>query len=172
MTLLIFFSCSASCYSKWLKGSTPKRHRATNKSPHIRRRSWPQEPTSTNKLPLVLPPPQIQQHYLLLLPFLLLLAASPCPPLGHRRRHLLPHLPSRSAQLLRRRQDRHLLRRGSSVEVYYKDVSLCDNVWPQFYQPSNNVTVFKTALKGSSIELTSSMHKDLVAAQTSGKTVP
>ncbi|KAH9658358.1 NDR1/HIN1-like protein 13 [Citrus sinensis] len=56
--------------------------------------------------------------------------------------------------------------------VYYKDVSLCDNVWPQFYQPSNNVTVFKTALKGSSIELTSSMHKDLVAAQTSGKTVP
>ncbi|KAK9215880.1 hypothetical protein WN944_007886 [Citrus x changshan-huyou] len=62
--------------------------------------------------------------------------------------------------------------RGSSVEVYYKDVSLCDSVWPQFYQPSNNVTVFKTALKGSSIELTSSMRKDLVAAQTSGKTVP
>ncbi|KAL9410353.1 hypothetical protein AB3S75_044170 [Citrus x aurantiifolia] len=89
---------------------TPKRHRATNKSPHIRRRSRPQEPTSTNKLPLVLPPPQIQQHYLLLLPFLLLLAASPRPPLGHRRQHLLPHLPSRSAQLLRRRQDRHLLR--------------------------------------------------------------
>ncbi|KAK9183276.1 hypothetical protein WN944_026426 [Citrus x changshan-huyou] len=32
--------------------------------------------------------------------------------------------------------------RGSSVEVYYKDVGLCDGVWPQFYQPSNNVTVF------------------------------
>ncbi|KAK9184022.1 hypothetical protein WN943_024367 [Citrus x changshan-huyou] len=32
--------------------------------------------------------------------------------------------------------------RGSSVEVYYKDVGLCDGVWPQFYQPTNNVTVF------------------------------
>ncbi|ESR59618.1 NDR1/HIN1-like protein 13 [Citrus sinensis] len=62
--------------------------------------------------------------------------------------------------------------RGSSVEVSYKDVALCDGEWPQFYQPSNNVTVFKTLLKGSSIELTSSMRKDLVAAQTSGKTVP
>ncbi|KAH9774337.1 NDR1/HIN1-like protein 13 [Citrus sinensis] len=62
--------------------------------------------------------------------------------------------------------------RGSSVAVYYKDVSLCDGVWPQFYQPSNNVTVCKTALKGSTIELTSPMRKDLVAAQTSGKTVP
>lgn len=58
------------------------------------------------------------------------------------------------------------------MEVSYKDVALCDGEWPQFYQPRNNVTVFKTLLKGSSIELTSSMRKDLVAAQTSGKTVP
>lgn len=62
--------------------------------------------------------------------------------------------------------------KGSSVEVYYKDVSLCDGVLPHFYQPRNNVTVFKTALKGSSIELTSSVRNELVAAQTSGKTVP
>ncbi|KAE7998199.1 hypothetical protein FH972_002765 [Carpinus fangiana] len=41
-------------------------------------------------------------------------------------------------------------RKDSSVEVYYLDVRLCNSVLPVFYQPSNNVTVFRTALKGGS----------------------
>ncbi|KAE8666661.1 hypothetical protein F3Y22_tig00112491pilonHSYRG00002 [Hibiscus syriacus] len=44
--------------------------------------------------------------------------------------------------------------KGSSVEVYYEDINLCRGGLPAFYQPTNNVTVFKTALKGSAIELT------------------
>ncbi|KAE8099410.1 hypothetical protein FH972_017394 [Carpinus fangiana] len=53
-------------------------------------------------------------------------------------------------------------RKDSSVEVYYSDVRLCNSVLPVFYQPSNNVTVFRTALKGSGIELTSTMKNSLV----------
>jgi hypothetical protein len=53
-------------------------------------------------------------------------------------------------------------RKDSSVEVYYSDVRLCNSVLPVFYQPSNNVTVFRMALKGSRIELTSTMKNSLV----------
>ncbi|KAE7998821.1 hypothetical protein FH972_003328 [Carpinus fangiana] len=53
-------------------------------------------------------------------------------------------------------------RKDSSVEVYYSDVRLCNSVLLVFYQPSNNVTVFRTALKGSGIELTSMMKNSLV----------
>jgi hypothetical protein len=52
--------------------------------------------------------------------------------------------------------------KDSSVEVYYSDVRLCNRVLPVFYQPLNNVTVFRTALKGSGIELTSTMKNSLV----------
>ncbi|KAJ4724559.1 Late embryogenesis abundant (LEA) hydroxyproline-rich glycoprotein family [Melia azedarach] len=61
--------------------------------------------------------------------------------------------------------------KGSSVKVYYRDVNLCNGALPQFFQPRNNVTVFKTALKGSAIELTSSVRNDLVADAKS-QTVP
>ncbi|XP_050220841.1 NDR1/HIN1-like protein 13 [Mercurialis annua] len=54
---------------------------------------------------------------------------------------------------------------GSDVNVYYKDVRLCNGKLPVFYQGTNNVTVFKTALKGDGIELTSSVHKALVEGQ-------
>jgi hypothetical protein len=60
-------------------------------------------------------------------------------------------------------------RKDSSVEVYYSDVRLCNGVLPVFYQPSNNETVFRTALKGSGIELTSTMKKSLVQEQTQGE---
>ncbi|KAJ9178458.1 hypothetical protein P3X46_010337 [Hevea brasiliensis] len=53
-------------------------------------------------------------------------------------------------------------RTGSSVNVYYNDVRLCNGKLPVFYQPSNNVTVFVMALKGSGIELTSAARKALV----------
>ncbi|XP_031285851.1 NDR1/HIN1-like protein 13 [Pistacia vera] len=58
--------------------------------------------------------------------------------------------------------------KDSSVEAYYQDVILCDGVLPWFYQPKNNVTVFNVDLKGSAIQLTSSVHKQLVAAEKSG----
>ncbi|XP_059430335.1 NDR1/HIN1-like protein 13 [Corylus avellana] len=60
-------------------------------------------------------------------------------------------------------------RKDSSVEVYYSDVRLCNGVLPVFYQPSNNVTVFRTALKGSGIELTGTMKNSLVQAQKQGE---
>ena len=59
--------------------------------------------------------------------------------------------------------------KDSSVEIYYKDVKLCDGVLPAFFQPSNNVTVFETALKGSGIELRSSDFQALVDAQKKGE---
>ncbi|KAI9100939.1 hypothetical protein K1719_024063 [Acacia pycnantha] len=59
----------------------------------------------------------------------------------------------------------------SSVEVYYKEVMLCNGTSPAFYQPSNNVTVFQTVLKGSNIELTTTYVSALVIAQ-SNQTVP
>ncbi|KAI4305836.1 hypothetical protein L6164_029178 [Bauhinia variegata] len=59
--------------------------------------------------------------------------------------------------------------KDSSVEIYYNDVRLCNGALPAFYQPSNNVTVFEMALKGSSIELRSTDSRALVDAQNKGK---
>ncbi|EOY34295.1 hypothetical protein QUC31_018509 [Theobroma cacao] len=61
--------------------------------------------------------------------------------------------------------------KGSSVKVYYEDVNLCNGALPAFYQPTNNVTVFQTALKGSGIELTNTALRALSDAQNKG-TVP
>ncbi|XP_054819521.1 NDR1/HIN1-like protein 13 [Prosopis cineraria] len=61
--------------------------------------------------------------------------------------------------------------KDSSVEVYYKKVMLCNGALPAFYQPSNNVTVFQTVLKGSDIELTTTDATALVNAQ-SKRSVP
>ncbi|KAF2300083.1 hypothetical protein GH714_008102 [Hevea brasiliensis] len=59
-------------------------------------------------------------------------------------------------------------RSGSSVNIYYNDVRLCNGKLPVFYQPSNNVTVFLTSLKGSGIELTSAVHKALIDGENKG----
>ncbi|TXG73399.1 hypothetical protein EZV62_001978 [Acer yangbiense] len=59
----------------------------------------------------------------------------------------------------------------SSVKLYYKDLNLCNGFLPQFFQPRNNVTVFKTALTASALELTTSVRNELIAAEKSG-TVP
>ena len=61
--------------------------------------------------------------------------------------------------------------KSSSIEVYYEDVNLCNGALPAFYQPTNNITVFKTALKGSSIKLTNSALWTLSDEQNKG-TVP
>ncbi|KAK3184622.1 hypothetical protein Dsin_031908 [Dipteronia sinensis] len=64
--------------------------------------------------------------------------------------------------------------KGSSVQVFYKNVNLFDGVLPQLFQPSKNVTVFKSALEGNSAMaemITSSVHDELVAAEKTG-TVP
>ncbi|CAJ2649751.1 unnamed protein product [Trifolium pratense] len=52
----------------------------------------------------------------------------------------------------------------SAVEIFYKDAVLCNGVLPVFYQPSNNVTVFQTVLKGNGIELARSDRRTLVNA--------
>ena len=57
----------------------------------------------------------------------------------------------------------------SSIEIYYDDVSLCNGAVPSFYQPSNNVTVFETTLKGYGVVLTSMVKNSLLQAQTQGK---
>lgn len=50
----------------------------------------------------------------------------------------------------------------SSVNVHYGDVNLCNGELPAFEQPANNVTVIKTALKGSNIVLARDVHSRLV----------
>lgn len=62
-------------------------------------------------------------------------------------------------------------RTGSSVNVYYNDLRLCNGKLPVFYQGTNNVTVFVTALKGSGIELTSAVQKALLDGERK-ETVP
>ncbi|XP_048444065.1 NDR1/HIN1-like protein 13 [Pyrus x bretschneideri] len=57
----------------------------------------------------------------------------------------------------------------NSVKLFYSDVKLCDGATPAFYQPSKNVTEFRTALKGSGIKLTSTVQQGLVDAQRQGK---
>lgn len=59
--------------------------------------------------------------------------------------------------------------KGGSASVYYSDVELCNDVMPAFYQPSNNVTVLKTALKGPGIVLTSSVKRTLRNGVQQGK---
>ncbi|TXG55623.1 hypothetical protein EZV62_020879 [Acer yangbiense] len=64
--------------------------------------------------------------------------------------------------------------KGSSVQVFYKNVNLFDGVLPPFFQPNKNVTVFKTVLEGNSAMaemITSSVHDELVGAEKTG-TVP
>lgn len=56
--------------------------------------------------------------------------------------------------------------KDSSAEIFYKDMRLCNGILPSFYQPSNNVTVFKTMLKGNRIKMSSEDQRALVKAQT------
>ncbi|KAF8395610.1 hypothetical protein HHK36_019560 [Tetracentron sinense] len=59
--------------------------------------------------------------------------------------------------------------KGSSVTVSHSNVKLCTGAVPAFHQPSNNVTIFRTALKGSGIKLTSQVHGALTEEQRGGK---
>ncbi|KAJ1381546.1 Late embryogenesis abundant protein [Sesbania bispinosa] len=54
----------------------------------------------------------------------------------------------------------------SSAEIFYNDVRLCNGALPAFYQPSNNVTVFETVLRGNGIQLRSEDRRALLEAQT------
>ena len=58
--------------------------------------------------------------------------------------------------------------KDSSVRVYHSDVNLCNGVLPAFHQPSRNVTVFQTKLKGSGIVLTSAVRETLLNQQRQG----
>lgn len=51
--------------------------------------------------------------------------------------------------------------KGSTVDVFYEDVDLCKGGLPVFYQPAKNVTVVKTVLTGSKIQLTSGIRKEM-----------
>ncbi|XP_024978624.1 NDR1/HIN1-like protein 13 [Cynara cardunculus var. scolymus] len=58
--------------------------------------------------------------------------------------------------------DVYYIGKGSSVDVYYADVNLCNGELPTFKQPANNVTVIQTALKGSNITFARDVHSRLV----------
>lgn len=59
-------------------------------------------------------------------------------------------------------------RKGSSVTVVYSGVDLSAGALPAFYQPANNVTVFRTALKGSNVILGSAVKSTLTNEQKKG----
>ncbi|OVA03887.1 Late embryogenesis abundant protein [Macleaya cordata] len=59
--------------------------------------------------------------------------------------------------------------KGSSVVVSHSNIDLCSGVLPAFYQPTSNVTVFETALKGSGIKLTTTVYNELQEQQKKGK---
>lgn len=59
--------------------------------------------------------------------------------------------------------------KDSSAEIFYNNARLSNGAWPAFYQPSNNVTVFGTVLKGNGIKLRSEDRRALVEAQTKRK---
>lgn len=58
--------------------------------------------------------------------------------------------------------------KDSSVAFRYNDIKLSDGVLPVFYQPSNNITVFVTQLRGSDVILSSSMHSELISELKEG----
>lgn len=58
---------------------------------------------------------------------------------------------------------------GSSVDLYYSAIELCNGVVPRFNQRANNVTVIHTALKGSNIDLGNGVHAALVNQQRQGR---
>ncbi|KAJ8552072.1 hypothetical protein K7X08_028515 [Anisodus acutangulus] len=60
-------------------------------------------------------------------------------------------------------------RKGSSVTVVYSGVNLSNRELTAFYQPTNNVTVFKTALKGSNVMLENAVNTALRNEQMKGK---
>ncbi|CAL0315817.1 unnamed protein product [Lupinus luteus] len=57
----------------------------------------------------------------------------------------------------------------SSVEIFFNNVMLCNGVLPEFYQPPNNLTVFKTTLEGNVIKLRSSDETELVKVEKKRK---
>ncbi|KAE9614913.1 hypothetical protein Lal_00036068 [Lupinus albus] len=59
--------------------------------------------------------------------------------------------------------------KDSSAEIFFNDVELCNGVLPAFYQPSNNVTVLKVALKGYEIKLKDSDRTALVEEENKQK---
>ncbi|CAI8597723.1 unnamed protein product [Vicia faba] len=52
----------------------------------------------------------------------------------------------------------------STAEIFYRDVCLCNGALPAFYQPTNNVTVFQTVLKGNGTKLAERDRRALVNA--------
>jgi hypothetical protein len=52
----------------------------------------------------------------------------------------------------------------SSLEVFYRDVRLSNDILPTFYQPPNNLTVFPMVLKSKGIVLAESDRRALVNA--------
>nr|GMD73656.1 protein YLS9-like [Ipomoea batatas] len=60
-------------------------------------------------------------------------------------------------------------RKGSSVRVFYSGIELSHGELPAFFQPSNNVTDFHTALKGSGVLLGNTVRSSLVRQQRQRK---
>lgn len=54
--------------------------------------------------------------------------------------------------------------KGSIVEIFYRDIKICNGALPVFYQPTNSVTRFQTVLKGNVVALAVSDRRALVRA--------
>lgn len=54
---------------------------------------------------------------------------------------------------------------GSSVRMYFSDEKLSDGVLPNFFQPAKNVTVFRSSVRGSGVNLSSKASKALIDSQ-------
>ncbi|KAK3021877.1 hypothetical protein RJ639_047381 [Escallonia herrerae] len=59
--------------------------------------------------------------------------------------------------------------KGSSMNFHYNGIKLCDGVLPEFYQASNNLTVFETTLSGDGIALPSATRSALLNQQQQKK---
>ncbi|KAG9454981.1 hypothetical protein H6P81_007885 [Aristolochia fimbriata] len=57
----------------------------------------------------------------------------------------------------------------SSVAVSHSDIQLCTGTLPSFYQGTKNVTIFTTALKGSAVRLSDTVHDALISQQRKGQ---
>ncbi|CAN8252504.1 unnamed protein product [Cochlearia groenlandica] len=62
-----------------------------------------------------------------------------------------------------------IYKKGAAAEVFYGEIKLGDGEFTAFEQPASNVTVMETELKGSRLQITSSLRKELTESQKKGK---
>ncbi|KAG7022047.1 NDR1/HIN1-like protein 13, partial [Cucurbita argyrosperma subsp. argyrosperma] len=54
---------------------------------------------------------------------------------------------------------------GSSVRIYFSDEKLSDGVLPDFFQPEKNITVFRSSVRGSGVNLSNKATNAMIDSQ-------